>query len=92
MFSYVSPEARVPTKHPLRPIWATVSEALVQMDDKLEKLYSQTGRPSIAPEYFTPSARVTRHAPTLRRHARLLPQFLRHVAALHCALPPTPNP
>lgn len=50
MFSYVSPEARVPAKHPLRPIRAMVAEALVQMDRKLEKLYAQTGRPSIAPE------------------------------------------
>jgi transposase len=50
MFSYVSAEARVPPKHPLRPIRAMVSEALAQMDRKFEKLYSQTGRPSIAPE------------------------------------------
>ena len=50
MFSYVSPEARIPTNHPLRLIRAMVSEALVQMDRKLERLYSRTGRPSIAPE------------------------------------------
>lgn len=50
MFSYVSPETRVPAKHPLRPIRAMVAGALVQMDRKLEKLYSETGRPSIAPE------------------------------------------
>lgn len=50
MFSYVSPEARIPPKHPLRPIKAMVSEALAQMDRKFEQLYSQTGRPSIAPE------------------------------------------
>jgi len=50
MFSYVSSEARIPPKHPLRPIKALVSEALAQMDRKFEKLYSQTGRPSIAPE------------------------------------------
>ena len=50
MFSYVSPEARVPAKHPLRPIRAMISEALAQMDGRFEKLYSQTGRPSIAPE------------------------------------------
>jgi transposase len=50
MFSYVSPEARIPLKHPLRPVKAMVSEALAQMDRKFEKLYSQTGRPSIAPE------------------------------------------
>jgi transposase len=50
MFSYVSPESRIPPKHPLRPIKAMISEALVQLDRKFEKLYSQTGRPSIAPE------------------------------------------
>ena len=50
MFSYVSPESRIPTNHPLRPIRAIVAEALAQMDRKLETLYSQNGRPSIAPE------------------------------------------
>jgi transposase len=50
MFSYVSPDTRVPARHPLRPIKAIVSDALAQMDKKLEGLYSQTGRPSIAPE------------------------------------------
>ena len=50
MFSYVSPEARVPVNHPLRPIRAMISETLAQMDGRLEKLYSQTGRSSIAPE------------------------------------------
>jgi len=50
MFSYISPEERIPKNHPLRPIRAIVSEALVQLDRKLERLYSQTGRPSIAPE------------------------------------------
>ena len=50
MFSYVSPESRIPTNHPLRPIRAIVAEALAQMDRKLESLYAQNGRPSIAPE------------------------------------------
>lgn len=50
MFSYLSPESRVPTNHPLCPIGAMVSEALEKMDRRLEKLYSQTGLPSIAPE------------------------------------------
>jgi len=50
MFSYISPEARVPTNHPLRAVRVMVAEALEQMDKKLERLYSQTGRPSIAPE------------------------------------------
>lgn len=50
MFSYVSPESRIPALHPLRPIRAMVAEALVQLDRKLEKLYASSGRPSIAPE------------------------------------------
>jgi transposase len=50
MFSYVSPESRIPARHPLRPIRAMVAEALVQLDRKLEKLYASSGRPSIAPE------------------------------------------
>ena len=50
MFSYVSPEAPVPVKHPLRPIRAMISEALAQIDGRFEKLNSQTGRPSIASE------------------------------------------
>jgi len=50
MFSYVSPDTRIPARHPLRPIKAIVSEALAQMDRRLERLYSSTGHPSIAPE------------------------------------------
>lgn len=45
MFSYVSLEAWVPTKHPLGPIQAIEFEALEHMDRKLEMLYSQAGRP-----------------------------------------------
>ncbi|MHB1871309.1 MAG: transposase [Steroidobacteraceae bacterium] len=50
MFSYVSPEQPVPAKHPLRPIRAKSSEAPRQTDKRFEKLYSPTGRPSIASE------------------------------------------
>ena len=50
MFSYVSPEERVPAKHPLQPPYAMIFEALAQMNRLFERLYSQTGRPSIAPE------------------------------------------
>ena len=50
MFSYVSPDTRIPVRHPLRPIKAIVSKALAQIDRKLERLYSSTGHPSIAPE------------------------------------------
>jgi transposase len=52
MFSYVSPEARVPKRHPLRPIREMVDRALAALDDDFETLYSHTGRPSIPPEYL----------------------------------------
>ena len=50
LFSYVDLEARVPRDHPLRPIRALVDEALLVLSPDLERLYSKTGRPSIAPE------------------------------------------
>ena len=50
MFSYVSPEARVPKDHPLRPIREMVNRALEELSRELEAMYSHTGRPSIAPE------------------------------------------
>src|SRR5258708_1836852 len=50
MFSYISPEKRVPADHPLRPIRKMVDEILKEMSPKFQKLYSNVGRPSIAPE------------------------------------------
>src|SRR5258708_5657689 len=50
MFSYISPEKRVPADHPLRPIRKMVDEILKEMSPKFAKLYSNVGRPSIAPE------------------------------------------
>src|ERR1039457_2422266 len=50
MFSYVTMEQRIAPDHPLRAIRAMVDRALQRMDSDLSKLYSGTGRPSIAPE------------------------------------------
>src|SRR5258705_13908153 len=50
MFSYISPEKRVPADHPLRPIRKIVEEILREMSPQFGKLYSDVGRPSIAPE------------------------------------------
>ena len=50
MFSYISPERRVPQDHPLRPIRKMVDQILVELSPRFKKLYSNTGRPSIAPE------------------------------------------
>lgn len=50
MFSYISPEQRVPEDHPLRAIRAMVDEALEALSPEFEKLYAPVGRPSIPPE------------------------------------------
>ena len=50
LFSYVDLEVRVPADHPLRPIRVLVDEALSALSADFERLYSRTGRPSIAPE------------------------------------------
>jgi transposase len=50
VFSYVSPEQRVPQDHPLRPVRAMADEALHDLRPRFNQLYAKTGRPSIAPE------------------------------------------
>jgi len=50
MFSYVSPERRVPADHPLRPIRKMVDVALNGLSRSFGRMYPDWGRPSIAPE------------------------------------------
>ena len=50
MFSYLSPEERVPERHPLRAIRRMTDEVLQGLSAKFNELYSASGRPSIAPE------------------------------------------
>src|SRR5262249_39486620 len=50
MFSYLSPAARVPADHPLRPIRGIAMEALKGLSKDFDGLYSRVGRPSIPPE------------------------------------------
>lgn len=50
MFIYTSPESFVPKDHPLRPIRTMVDDALTRLSQDFSKMYSHTGRPSIAPE------------------------------------------
>ena len=50
MFSYVSPERRVPADHPLRPIRVMVDAALKELSRSFGRMYINWGRPSIAPE------------------------------------------
>ncbi len=50
MYSYISPEQRVPADHPLRPLRKMTDEIFKQLSPRFDKLYSRVGRPSIAPE------------------------------------------
>jgi transposase len=50
MFSYISPDQRVPREHALRPIRQMVDRALKEMSPRFARLYAKAGRPSIAPE------------------------------------------
>ena len=50
LFSYISPEARVPKNHPLREIRALVRDVLGDLNRSLGRLYASDGRPSIPPE------------------------------------------
>ena len=50
MFSYLTLAQRIPMDHPARQIRALADRALERLDAEFDKLYSDTGRPSIAPE------------------------------------------
>ena len=50
MFSYISPEQRVPKDHPLRQIRVLCDVALRALSREFDRMYSNMGRPSIAPE------------------------------------------
>lgn len=50
MFTYVSPEQRVPQDHPLRPIKESADQVLRELSPTFRAMYSKVGRPSIPPE------------------------------------------
>ena len=51
IFSYVSLEQRVPQDHPLREVRKLTDDVLRSLSAEFDALYSDQGRPSIAPEY-----------------------------------------
>ncbi len=51
-FSYLTLEQRIPSDHRLRAIRSLVDQALKDLSLHFDALYSQRGRPSIAPEYL----------------------------------------
>ena len=50
MFSYFSPEQRVPADHPLRAVRRLTDTALEELSPRFAAMYSDIGRPSIPPE------------------------------------------
>lgn len=50
LFSYLSPETRVPPQHPLRQVRELVREVLKELSRSLGRLYASEGRPSVPPE------------------------------------------
>ena len=50
MFTYLSPEQRVPADHPLRPIKQGADQVLKDLSPTFRAMYSTVGRPSIPPE------------------------------------------
>ena len=50
VFSYISPESRVPGDHPLRAVRTMADKVLKELSPRFAKLYSPLGRPSIPPE------------------------------------------
>lgn len=50
MWAFVSMEQRIPTDHPLRPIKKMADRELVGLSRLFNQMYSQVGRPSVAPE------------------------------------------
>ncbi|MDE0830935.1 MAG: IS5 family transposase [Vicinamibacterales bacterium] len=77
MFSYLSPEQRVPADHPLRAIRALTDAALHSLSPRFAGLYATTGRPSIPPEQL-PRALLSQVLYTVRSE-RLLMEELHYI-------------
>jgi len=52
LFSYVSPESRVPASHPLRKVRALVRDVMAELSRGFARLYAKEGRPSVPPEHL----------------------------------------
>lgn len=74
LFSYVSPEARVPAKHPLRRIRELVRSVLEGLGSCLGPLYASEGRPSIPPEQLL-SALLLQVFYSIRSERQLMEQL-----------------
>jgi transposase len=74
LFSYVSPEHRVPADHPLRPMRTMTDAALERLSARFETMYSEMGRPSIPPEQLL-RALLLQHLYSIRSERLLIEQL-----------------
>lgn len=74
LFSYLSPEQRVPADHPLRAIRQMTDEALRQLSPQFEAIYATTGRPSVPPEQLL-RALLLQALYTVRSERQLIEQL-----------------
>jgi transposase len=74
MFSYLSPEERVPADHPLRAIRRMTDVIFDRLSPRFDRLYSTMGRPSIAPEKLL-RALLLQGFYTVRSEALLIEQL-----------------
>jgi transposase len=74
MFSYVSPEERVPPDHPLRAIRRMTDVVFEHLSPRFDRLYSTIGRPSIPPEKLL-RALLLQGLYTVRSEALLMEQL-----------------
>jgi transposase len=74
LFSYVSPEHRVPADHPLRPLRTMTDAALTQLSGRFDEMYAAMGRPSIPPEQLL-RALLLQHLYSIRSERLLIEQL-----------------
>ena len=74
MFSYIHPEKRIPTNHPLRKIRELVRGVLKELNHTFRRLYSHEGRPSIPPEQLL-SAPILQVLYSVRSERQLMEQL-----------------
>jgi len=83
LFSYLSPEARVPASHPLRKIRELVRDVLGELNRSLGRLYANEGRPSIPPEQLL-SALLLQAFYGIRSERHLIEQLNYNLLPLVC--------
>ena len=83
LFSYVSPEARVPAGHPLRKIRGLVRDVLSELSRSFARLYAREGRPSVPPEQLL-SALLIQALYGIRSERQLMEQLNYNLLSLVC--------